>query len=88
MEQEGEMTRKCDYCGREGNAPHVRGAKSVAVPRELWATISRKRIAYWDAESLETAMNIARLVSARHAAQKRPSPCRKCGETFEPRYLN
>ena len=31
MEQEGEMTRKCDYCGREGNAPHVRGAKSVAV---------------------------------------------------------
>ena len=23
--------RKCDYCGREGNAPNVRGAKSAAV---------------------------------------------------------
>lgn len=24
-------TRKCDYCGAEGTAPHVRGAKSAAV---------------------------------------------------------
>lgn len=23
--------RKCDYCGREGTAPDVRGAKSAAV---------------------------------------------------------
>lgn len=23
--------RKCDYCGREGSAPDVRGAKSAAV---------------------------------------------------------
>lgn len=23
--------RKCDYCGREGGVPHVRGAKSAAV---------------------------------------------------------
>lgn len=23
--------KKCDYCGREGSAPDVRGAKSVAV---------------------------------------------------------
>lgn len=23
--------KKCDYCGREGNAPDVRGTKSVAV---------------------------------------------------------
>lgn len=23
--------RKCDYCGREGSAPNVRGAKSAAV---------------------------------------------------------
>lgn len=25
------MTRKCEYCGREGTAPKVRGAKSAAV---------------------------------------------------------
>ena len=23
--------KKCEYCGREGTAPHVRGAKSAAV---------------------------------------------------------
>ena len=23
--------KKCDYCGREGNAPDVRGTKSAAV---------------------------------------------------------
>lgn len=23
--------RKCDYCGREGGTPHVRGARSAAV---------------------------------------------------------
>ena len=60
----------------------------VVVPRDLWATISRKHIAYWDAESLETAMNIARLVSARHAAQCRPRECRKCGAVFKPRYAH
>lgn len=25
------MTRKCKFCGREGAAPEVRGAKSVGV---------------------------------------------------------
>ena len=25
------MTKKCDYCGREGTAPDVRGVKSAAV---------------------------------------------------------
>lgn len=30
-ESEVEMTKKCEYCGREGCAPKVRGAKSAAV---------------------------------------------------------
>lgn len=60
----------------------------VLVPRSLWAIITHGRYAYWDRESLETAMNIARLVSARYKAQRRPRPCRKCGAAFEPRYPN
>lgn len=70
----------------DGDKSNFDPSNLVLVPRDLWATITRKRIAYWDAESLVTAMNIARLVSARHAAEKRPRPCRKCGATFEPRY--
>lgn len=42
-------------------------ANLVAVPRELWSVISRRRLAYWDAESLRAAMNVARLDRARRA---------------------
>lgn len=59
----------------------------VAVPRRLW-TIIQRRLDYWDADSLRTAMLVAELDSARHAAQCRPRACRKCGETFDPRYAH
>ena len=58
----------------------------VAVPRSLWSTIKRKRIEYWDAESLRTAMLVAKVDQARHAAECRPRKCRKCGAEFEARY--
>jgi len=60
----------------------------VAVPRDLWAVINKRSIAYWDADSLRTAMLIAKVDRARYAAQKRPRKCRKCGEEFEARFPN
>lgn len=57
----------------------------VAVPRALWAVISRNGIPYWDRASLETAMNMARLARARAAAIMRPRACRRCGGEFKPR---
>ena len=58
----------------------------VLVPRSLWAVISRSHYRYWDAESLEVAMNIAKLDSARYAAQCRPRECKVCGQVFKPRF--
>ncbi len=55
----------------------------VPVPRSLWAVISRQHIPYYDRESLEAAMNVARLAQAKSAAQKRPRPCRRSGRRIE-----
>lgn len=60
----------------------------VLVPRPLWVIISRSHYAYWDRESLETCMNVARVDSARYAAECRPRECGCCGETFKPRSKN
>ena len=60
----------------------------VAVPRDLWSAISRRHIAYYDAESLNTAMLIARVDRARYAAQCRPRACKRCGAEFKPRFAN
>ena len=60
----------------------------VAVPRDLWSTIQRRGMEYWDAESLGVCIGIARLDRARHAAQCRPRPCKRCGEEFAPRYAH
>ena len=58
----------------------------VAVPRSLWAVISRQRIPFADRETLEAAMDVARAKSAIQAARKRPRRCASCGEVFSPRY--
>lgn len=58
----------------------------VAVPRKLWAVISKGSIPFWDKESLETAMNVARLKNTRSEVMKRPRPCTKCGCEFKPRF--
>lgn len=61
-------------------------ANLVAVPRKLWATLRKMELPYYDAESLEAAMNLARLKQAKVSAQTRPRACTKCGEEFKPRY--
>lgn len=58
----------------------------VAVPRRQWAVISQQGIPYWDAESLNFAMNVAKLRGMKCSAEKRPRKCKACGSTFEPRY--
>lgn len=60
----------------------------VAVPRDLWSTIQHRKLEYWDAESLELCMNIARVDKARHSAQCRPRACKRCGDEFKPRCAN
>ena len=60
----------------------------VPVPRDIWSVISRRHIAYYDAESLNTAMLIARVDRARYAAQCRPRACKRCGAEFKPRFAN
>lgn len=58
----------------------------VAVPRSLWAIISRHKIPYYDRESLQTAVQIAELKQMVRKAECRPRTCRKCGNEFEARY--
>lgn len=61
-------------------------ANLVAVPRKLWATLQKMGLPYHDAESLEAAMNLARLKQAKYSAQTRPRACTRCGEEFKPRF--
>ena len=61
-------------------------ANLVAVPRKLWSTIAKRKLAYHDADSLRAAMAVAELDQAAHAARCAPRACRRCGAEFEPRY--
>ena len=58
----------------------------VAVPRDLWSVIHRRDLDYWDAESLELCMSIAKVDRARYALETRPRACKKCGIEFAPRF--
>lgn len=69
-----------------GNKRDFDPANLVAVPRSLWAVISREGIPYSDRETLETAMSFARLKSGLHEAQTRERACGACGRTYKPRY--
>lgn len=70
----------------DGDTRNFDPGNLVAVPRDLWAVISRRGIPYWDAESLAAAQNVARLVRAKAAAQMRPRECKRCGQGFAPRF--
>ena len=83
----GSIPRGCNIVFADGDRRNFDPDNLVAVPRRLW-TIIQRRLDYWDAESLRTAMLVAELDSARHAAQCRPRECRKCGDVFQPRYAH
>lgn len=82
----GPIPEGCNVVFADRDKTNFDPSNLVAVPRGLWSTITRKRIEYWDAESLRTAMLVAKVDQARHAAECRPRTCRKCGAEFEPRY--
>lgn len=70
----------------DGDKKNFDPGNLVAVPRSLWAVISRLHIPFADRETLEAAMDVARAKSAIQAARKRPRRCASCGEVFAPRY--
>lgn len=53
----------------------------VAVPRSVWSVINTLKVPYWNRESLEAAMNSAKLSSARRAAMRRVKEERKKHDT-------
>lgn len=83
----GSIPRGCNIVFADRDKSNFDPENLVAVPRRLW-TIIQRRLDYWDADSLRTAMLVAELDSARHAAQCRQRECRKCGTEFEPRFAN
>ena len=58
----------------------------VAVPRSAWSLIQREGYQYTDRETLLRAVDIANLRSSIFKARCRKRKCRKCGETFKPRF--
>lgn len=85
-EAHGAIPEGCNIVFADRDHSNFDPGNLVAVPRSLWSVISQKHLEYWDAESLRTCMNVARLYKARRKAQCRPRQCKRCGETFEPRY--
>ena len=82
------VPKDCVIAFADGNRKNFDPENLVAVPRKLWAIINCKGIPYYDRESLLVAMDIARLRSAVFDAQTRPRTCRRCGEQFEPRFVD
>lgn len=60
----------------------------VAVPRKLWSTIMKRKLAYHDADSLRAATGVARLDQAVHDARCAPRACKRCGCEFKPRFVH
>lgn len=82
----GPIPRGCNVVFADHDKRNFAPDNLVAVPRRLWAQISRQRIAYHDAASLRAAMSIAELVGKVREAECAPRACRACGDEFEPRY--
>lgn len=73
----GEIPEECNVVFADRDKRNFDPDNLVAVPRSIWSTIKRHRIPYCDAESLEVAVNIARLMSTRSAVARKVKE-RKC----------
>lgn len=60
----------------------------VAIPRSIWAVISRNKIPYGDRETLVSAIKIAETRRGIYKAKRRSRICGACGNKFEPRYVH
>lgn len=63
-------------------------ANLVAVPRPLWAVITKQGWAYHDRGSLEACIALAQLSRKVYEASCHPRNCKRCGAEFAPRYPN
>lgn len=66
----GAIPEGCNVVFADGDRRNFDPSNLVAVPRTLWATITRLNMPYFDAESLRTCMAAARLKSATRAAEQ------------------
>ena len=82
----GPIPEGCNVVFADHDKRNFDPSNLVAVPRDIWATLSHEGLRYWDAESLRLCMNIVQLDRARYALECRPRPCKRCGETFAPRF--
>ena len=85
-ENHGPIPEGCNVVFADHDRRNFDPGNLVAVPRELWSTISCSGLEYWDRESLEACMAVAKLDRVRYAVECRPRKCRKCGAEFKPRY--
>lgn len=84
----GAIPEGCNVVFADRDKRNFDPANLVAVPRKLWSTITRSKLAYHDADSLRAAMGVARLDQAVHDARRQPRPCKRCGAEFKPRYVH
>lgn len=82
----GAIPDGCNVVFADGDKRNFDPSNLVAVPRSLWSIICRSHIDFYDAESLQVAMNVARLDRATYEARCRPRPCMLCGREFAARY--
>lgn len=58
------------------------------VPRSAWCKINQYGLHYSDLETLQAAVDITKLHKGIFEARLHERECRKCGETFKPRYVH
>lgn len=81
----GSIPDGCNVVFANGDKRDFSRENLVAVPRSLWAVISRSGMKYCDADSLKACMNVAKLKSGINRVKLAPRACRACGRTFTPR---
>ena len=82
----GSIPRNCNIVFADRDKLNFDPQNLVAVPRELWSIISRQRWAYYDRESLEACITLAKLSRKTYEAKCHPRYCKACGAEFRPRY--
>jgi hypothetical protein len=83
----GAIPEGCNVVFADRDRRNFDPANLVAVPRKLWSTITKRKLAYHDADSLRAAMGVARLDQAVHDARSAPRACKACGCEFKPRFV-
>lgn len=78
----------CNVIFCDGDKNNFDPDNLMVVPRALWAIIVRKKIPFHDRETLQIAVDIAKLSSAAYKADCSPRHCRQCHVEFVPRYPN